>query len=118
MVSRGWVGFDFDGSLAKYVEGQGNELGEPLQSLLAVLRDLLEQGVECRIVTARVSSKQTVEERLRQRGLISEWLHKHVGEGLAITAEKDYGMLLLYDDRAVTVEHNTGRPTGVSTCPL
>jgi hypothetical protein len=40
---------------------------------------------------------------------IEAWCLLNVGQVLPITHEKDFGMIELWDDRAVTVEENTGR---------
>jgi len=43
---------------------------------------------------------------------IQEWCKKHIGQVLEVTNVKDYGMIELWDDRAVQVEMNTGRRIG------
>lgn len=49
--------------------------------------------------------------------IIRSWCLEHIGQELLITNVKDFGMYELWDDRAVTVEPNTGRvichPVGV-----
>lgn len=97
-----WVGVDLDGTLAEY-EGstQGGRIGKPRDAMLAMVRELLANGDEVRIVTARVAS--TVADRDWQAQQITQWLVSHLGEmarGVKITAEKDKDMLTLYDDRA------------------
>jgi hypothetical protein len=39
---------------------------------------------------------------------IAQWCVLHVGTSLPITCTKDFGMVELWDDRAVQVEANTG----------
>ena len=43
--------------------------------------------------------------------MIKEWCIKHVGQELPITCFKDFGMIELWDDRAIRVEKNTGKIT-------
>jgi len=40
---------------------------------------------------------------------IAAWCKLHIGQVLPLTCTKDYGMIELWDDRAVQVEMNTGR---------
>lgn len=67
-MKDGWIGVDFDGTLAHYESWEGADVCE-----------------------------------------------KHFGEVLPITCVKDLGMVELYDDRAVTVQKNTGRPLAPSS---
>lgn len=57
-------------------------------------------------MTARVS-KNDDEER-EARAAIEEWCLEWLGQVLPVTACKDYAMVELWDDKCVTVEHNTG----------
>jgi len=76
-------------------------------------------GFAVRIRTARVgntgdfvsNSQMTDDERfaVQQVGLIQDWCEKHIGVRLPVTCTKDYGMVELWDDRAVQVIPNTGR---------
>ena len=34
---------------------------------------------------------------------------KHIGQELEVTCTKDFGMIELWDDRAIRVEKNTGK---------
>jgi hypothetical protein len=43
---------------------------------------------------------------------IQDWCVTHVGEVLPVTNVKDYSMVVLWDDRAIGVEINTGKPKG------
>lgn len=107
---NGWIGVDLDRTLAHYDAWQGEEhIGEPIPAMLARVKVWLEQGVEVRIFTARVSNTP---ERGRSieaiTAIIQDWCEKHVGVRLPVTNAKDYGMIELWDDRAVQVEPNTG----------
>jgi hypothetical protein len=123
-VSReGWIGVDLDGTLARYDGWKGPEhIGAPVPAMLERVWAWLAEGREVRIFTARVSHDGTPARRGeadRARGAIRAWCREHVGRELAVTNVKDYGMVELWDDRAVTVEPNTGKvichPAGEQT---
>lgn len=106
MSNRGWIGVDLDGTLAHYDGWKGEEhIGEPIRPMLARVTAWLDRGQEVRIFTARVCNDPTG----RIASIIQDWTEKHIGERLAVTNQKDYGMIELWDDRAVSVEPNTGR---------
>lgn len=117
MHSRiGWIGVDLDGTLALTCSNT-REIGAPIAPMLARVHDWLDQGLEVRIVTARVGASGvvlrdgTVDDQRnaeRQRALIDAWCVEHVGQSLPITASKDIRMLELWDDRAVQVEKDKG----------
>lgn len=114
MANNRWIGVDFDGTLALYDTNQPlTVLGSPIQSMIDRVRGWLNQGLEVRVVTARVGSDLAPIDRVRQRDLILAWCAEHV-EGWVplVTDRKDFGMLALYDDRAVAVETNTGTLLG------
>lgn len=108
-MSGGRIGFDLDGTLARYVHGQFPQIGDPVPAMLDRLRQHLELGHDCRVMTARVCRAQDTDEYREQHALVTAWLVAHVGRALPITCEKDYSMIALYDDRAIAVEKNTGR---------
>lgn len=111
----GWIGVDLDGTLAEY-HGWINELhiGEPVPEMVERVKRWLDEGHEVRIFTARVSVD---DERMRAQivDLIQRWAYRHTGYLLVVTNEKDFGMIELWDDRAVQVVPNTGKPVGTST---
>jgi len=76
------------------------------------VKRFLAQGVEVRIVTARVNSRMTFEHRHAHTGIIKQWCIQHIGAELPVQAEKDYDMVLLYDDRCVSVQTDTGEVKG------
>lgn len=101
----GWIGVDLDGTLAKYDGWQGAQhIGEPVPKILSMVKRWLVEGRTVKIFTARVSDgdPKTVE-------TIEQWCLKHLGRKLEVTNIKDYDMILLFDDRAIQVEQNTGR---------
>ena len=103
MKYKGWIGFDLDGTLAQYDCWLGIEhIGEPINVMVDHLKKYLDAGYEVRILTARACEQDAIP-------FIEEWCKKHIGRVLPVTNQKDYGLLRFYDDRAVAVEHNTGR---------
>lgn len=106
----GWIGVDLDGTLAKRLPGRkwmGDErdlIGDPVPAMLARVIDWIDAGREVRIFTARMSHDNPVIEKA-----IRAWCLKHIGCELRVTCSKDYLMAELWDDRAVTVEKDTGR---------
>lgn len=126
----GWIGVDLDGTLAQYGEFKGVEhIGEPVPAMLARVKRWLADGRDVRIFTARVDGGEVAliggnkaGEQFRNVQAVVEivqaWCLKHVGQKLPVTNKKDYGMIELWDDRAVQVEMNTGRVIGHSTRDL
>jgi hypothetical protein len=112
LSASGWIGVDFDGTLAVYEdwEKHGATPGPPIHAMLARVRVWLAEGREVRIFTARVSHEgQGDIARLVQESVVRRWLLEHLGRELRVTACKDFEMYQLWDDRAVQVEQNTGR---------
>ena len=106
MTKDGWIGIDLDGTLAHYDGWHGiAHIGEPIAPMVERIRRHMEDGVECRIFTARASGL------LADLAIfeIEKWCLKHVGVVLAVTNKKDFAMIRLYDDRAIQIEFNTGR---------
>lgn len=115
-MSNGWVGVDFDGTLAFYEKGDYKKdcLGHPIPTMQRRVKRWLAEGREVRIVTARVSEPaRAASERFR----IEKWCQEHIGAILPVTASKDYDMIELWDDRAVQVESNTGVVLGKPRVP-
>lgn len=107
MSSNTWVGFDLDGTLAHYDGWRGvDHIGKPIEKTANLVREYIARGVEVRILTARVSRQFT--DRKIAAEHIQDWTENHFGVRLRVTCEKDFSMWLLYDDRAVAVEENTG----------
>lgn len=111
--AKGWVGFDLDGTLAIYNEWNGPEhIGAPINAMVEYVKELLAQGIEVKIVTARASiSRMVADEDMYNRVIctIRNWCEDHLGKRLDVTSEKDFNMAMLFDDRTVTVEKNTGK---------
>ncbi len=115
MLKRPWIGCDFDCTLARYsdVETNGASLGEPVPLMLERVKRWLAAGIEVRIFTARASTLNKFREIDIHR--IKAWCRKYIGQELPVTAEKDFYMVELWDDRAVSVEANTGAVLGGAT---
>lgn len=111
-MSQGWIGVDLDGTLAEWVPGQTIEkIGKPILPMMSRVLGWLREGREVRIVTARVANDghRSVQMIYEQRKLIENWCTIHIGKPLEVTAQKDFMMVELWDDRAHPVETNTGR---------
>ena len=136
----GWIGVDFDGTLATYAGWvDANNCGEPIAPMVDRVKGWLAEGKEVRIFTARVwpHTQPVTDQNLKQTLIalrliasqapignirflsaaesieaIREWCRKHIGQTLPITCVKDYGMVQLWDDRAVQVRPNTGQVVG------
>jgi hypothetical protein len=97
----GWIGVDLDGTLAHYDRWRGAEhIGRPVRRMRIRVVDWLAAGRDVRIFTARKEESYPA---------IRAWCRRHLGRELPITNQKDYGMVELWDDRAVQVIPNTGR---------
>jgi hypothetical protein len=129
----GWIGVDFDGTLAEYYEWVAwGQFGKPIPLMVERVRAWIAHGVDVRIVTARVglpltnrynigwSEINTVPVnvcRVTGEGFsdyqmvdrLQDWTELHVGKRLPIQCYKDVNMIEIWDDRAVQVIANTGR---------
>lgn len=110
MTSKGWIGVDFDGTLAKTMDWKSHNdgaVGEPIWPMVERVKQWLREGREVRIFTARACAAA----EHKHRALIDAFCGENIGEVLRITCEKDFDMIELWDDRCVQVEPNTGEPT-------
>jgi len=108
-MNKGWIGVDLDGTLAYYtgIWTTDLEVGAPIPLMVKRVQHWLASGFEVRILTARVNSKNPRREAVTK--VIQDWCETNIGQTLEVTAEKDYDMIILWDDRAVRVETNTGK---------
>jgi hypothetical protein len=107
-MNKGWIGFDLDGTLAQYGGWKGpGFVGEPIWPMIAIARQVMNEGYENKIFTARACSKNP--DREMEISAIKNWCLNFLGMTPEVTAEKDYEMLALFDDRALSVEFNSGR---------
>lgn len=111
--AKGWIGVDLDGTLAHYDGWKGElHIGEPIPAMVGFIKDLIAEGHEVRIFTARVA--EATDDRARTstaliRVAIENYTQQHIGTRLAVTNIKDFHMIALYDDRAFHVLSNTGK---------
>lgn len=130
---EGWIGFDLDGTLAKYDGWKGfDHIGDPIGPMVALLKKLHAEGTKVKILTARVAPKDRQEvrpnpyvenhwcitspddmpwalkDKWTPREYIQDWCWRVLGFVPEITHEKDCFMLDLYDDRCHQVVPNTG----------
>lgn len=131
-----WIGCDLDGTLALCTDDI-DTIGAPIEPMCNRVRRLIREGFTVKIVTARVSGlfirpesvgpsypgspiviaslrrdsawAEQYEFARAQERLVQGWCALHLGTRLEVTALKDFGMIELWDDRAVHVEPGTGR---------
>lgn len=126
MSKNGWIGVDLDGTLAEYTEWKSFEhIGEPIPEMVNRVKKWLAAGRDVRIFTARVDGGEVAlsmgnpageqfRDVSRVTELIQDWCMEHIGARLPVTCRKDYGMVELWDDRAVQVIPNTGIPVAAN----
>lgn len=110
MSANGWIGVDLDGTLAHYEGWKGVDyIGPPVDLMVVRVKRWLSEGRKVKIFTARVSEPNP---KLREFiiEVIHRWLENAGLPRLEVTNVKDYQMVELWDDRAVQVIANTGRP--------
>lgn len=122
-MNRGWIGVDLDGTLAEYHGWVGIEhIGAPVPAMIERVKGWLAEGQDVRIFTSRVCGgdgsdgcEGVVDPDCRDTGMarkyVQEWCFEHLGQVLPVTNIKDFGMVVLWDDRCVSVERNTGKVT-------
>lgn len=109
---NGWIAVDLDGVLAEYHGWQGeHHIGPPVPAMIERVKGWLADGLDVRIFTARVCIRSdSPPDKIRfVVETIDRWCQEHIGQVLPVTNIKDYGMVELWDDRAITVEPNTGK---------
>lgn len=110
---KGWIGVDLDGTLANSATGNRafglDYIGPPIPKMVERVKRWLDERIEVRIVTARVSGFPEGSVGFFEAAQpIYEWCQTHIGQALPVTASKDFAMVALYDDRAIGVIENTG----------
>jgi len=108
-----WIGVDLDGTLAHYGGFKGvDHIGEPIPLMLERVKGWIAEGKCVKIFTARMHGHGKIHPPATEPEdvltPIQNWCRKHVGKVLPVTCSKDYGMIELWDDRAVQVIPNTG----------
>jgi hypothetical protein len=102
-----WIGVDLDGTLARD-DAEGHflppyPLGEPIPEMIAMVKSLLAAGVTVKIFSARACEPESIP-------IIQGWAEKHGLGRLEVTNRKDYDLIRFYDDRAIQMLPNQGRP--------
>lgn len=101
-----FIGVDFDGTLAKHGVDYTTECGAPIAPMVERVRKWLAEGIEVRIITARMSPEWS--DQANQERMIRAWCREHLGQELVVQAHKSGGMIALYDDLAVGVMPDVG----------
>lgn len=117
MPSFGWIGVDLDGTLVEYYSGNycHSKIGKPIELMVKRVQQWLKRGYIVKIVTARASGNRDGLEAQLFTKAINEFCIDQFGMVLEVTCSKDYAMVALFDDRAISVEKNTGRITSELT---
>jgi hypothetical protein len=107
-----WIGVDLDGTLATHYWPQSGpfeptRIGQPITPMVNRIKAWLANGIEVRIVTARVSQPSHADHGAVCEA-IHDWCKEVFGQKLPLTAHKDFAMVELWDDRAVRVMTDTG----------
>jgi hypothetical protein len=106
---------DLDGCLAhQYWKGwpdcyEPDRIGKPIMPMVRRVRKWLKQGHTVQIFTARVYSGLNPFAVWQFYQAWTLWSSRQFGQVLPVTSEKEPDVDMWYDDRAVGVEHNTGR---------
>lgn len=99
-----WIGVDLDGTLARATPWRGMaHIGPPVPLMVRRVLAWTKAGLTVKILTARAPYPEAVD-------AIKKWLVAHGMPELEVTDRKDFGMVELWDDRAVQVVRNTGKP--------
>lgn len=104
-----WIGVDLDGTLFVYFTwGPPCDIGEPIPPMVQLVKHMLARGKDVRIFTARAFELDGTPVPAIIAAIEAKCL-EHLGKVLPITNRKDYACQCIFDDRAVTVQSNTGR---------
>ncbi len=97
-----WIGVDLDGTLARADSWKGmSVIGEPVPLMVRRVRAWIDKGLTVKVLTARACDPEGV-------AATQAWLVAQGLPALEVTDRKDFGMIELWDDRAIQVVHNTG----------
>ena len=110
MVKNGWIGVDFDGTLAEYHGWKGpsfDQIGKPIWPMVHRVRKWLANGDSVQILTARVHHGNPAAEE--SRDAIKRWSIRYFNKVLPIRCDKDLYMIELWDNRCVQLITNTGQ---------
>lgn len=102
----GWIGVDFDGTLAEWHGDGDTRNGRPIPLMVERVKKMLADGKDVRIFTARASRSN--QNWYKQYCYVRDWCTEYIGQELRWTAEKDMDLVEFWDDLAVQVQPNTG----------
>ena len=105
-----WVGVDLDGTLAVHSSDWQTSVGTPIQPIVDRVKQLLAKGFRVKIFTARASTPD--QHPIVQAWCVEQGLVYDDGTPLEVTNIKDYSCIQIWDDRAIAVEHGTGKILG------
>jgi hypothetical protein len=115
-----WIGVDFDNTLAydSPTRHDPYSLGEPIIEMVNRVKDWIARGYTVKIFTARMCDFSYTSNQSRDvdnmRSVLEAWCLKHIGKVVECTNQKDGAMEVLWDDRAVRVAYNMGKPEHTS----
>lgn len=106
----GWIGVDLDGTLAEYHHWVGpSHIGPPIPQMVERVKRWLAEGKVVKVFTSRVCREIYPGQVIFAIKAINNFCLDNFGHKLPITCVKDQLMIQMWDDRAVSVERNTGR---------
>lgn len=101
-----WIGVDLDGTLAHTrAPNTRHMIPLPVPEMVARVRAWLAEGKKVKVFTARMSQSPDLWQKR-----IGDWTLEFIGQRLEATCVKDYGCIEIWDDIAVGVVQNEGRP--------
>lgn len=84
-MTRGWIGVDSDGTLARHDGKQSTRIGEPIPTMEERVKMWLREGREVRIVTARAARTSFhIFPYRAEKTQIEQWCLEHIGQVLQI----------------------------------
>lgn len=99
------IAVDLDGTLAEYHGWKGiDHIGAPIPAMMERVKNWMCDGLEVIIFTARADDPEAVR-------FVKEWLVEQGLGDLEVTNVKYKKFREFWDDRAVSIEFNTGRIT-------
>lgn len=104
MPNQGHIAVDLDGTLASFNGWHGPEhIGLPVPVMLERVKQWLKNGIEVKIFTARACIPEYVP-------YVKQWLKDNGLPDLEVTNKKDFSTLEIWDDIAVGIIPNSGKP--------
>lgn len=98
------IAVDLDGTLAFHLSGKFNPkvIGKPITAMIKRVREWISKGEIVKIFTARASDPKNIPP-------VKRWLKRHGLGKLQVTNQKTPDIKQIWDDRAVSVQENTGK---------